>query len=345
MHPIKTSQGKHMEFIHNFFTNKNKPGGRRVIRGAMSLDETIKLNISADLTPWSKRLAIMERMLKVSIFGLLLVAEAYLLVWGGVKYGLINKAADKHNSNIVVVDIDKSITSAYVRRIMDKLDKVEENPELYKHVLIEFNSPGGEPVASEELAYYLKDFQKDVNTTFYVSSSATSGAYMIAVTAQKLYAAPSAFVGSIGVLLQSVSLQGAMGKVGVKDMTIASHEKKEPISLMRDTTPENERYIKDALLAPVYNNFFNWVAKNRHMSKEELTPFAEGRVFVASETVGVLVDEIMPLHKVKQMIINERGFDKKKTVFVRMELNPSNNPFKTSFDVNLNLPAIAEGMR
>lgn len=289
-----------------------------------------------------KRLTQLEHVIRVIIFALLLVPEFYFVFWAGTTYGFIPKAEKRGMANVAVINIDEAITPEFVKRVIDKMEEVKYSKKKYDHTLIEFNCPGGSPTASEELSYYLDEYQKDMNTTFYVSSSATSGAYMAACVADRLYAAPSAFVGSIGVYVQSVSLEGVMKKIGIKDTTIASHENKIPLSLFKDTTKENELYVKNNLLNPVYRNFFNLVKEKRGLSEKELTPLAEGRAFIATEVTGTLVDEITTLYAVRENIAKGLGVKIKNVSFIEANMKPTNNPFKSSFDINVKVPQLAQ---
>ncbi|PCI30158.1 MAG: hypothetical protein COB67_02415 [SAR324 cluster bacterium] len=276
-------------------------------------------------------------------FGVLIFASVFLTViffeyTAAIKFGIIDKPSTFKEVNVAVVNIDEPITTEYVRRIINKMDLIQKHQDIYTHTLIEFNCPGGSPSASEELAYYLKDYKEKMPTTFYISSSATSGAYYAACVADKLYAAPSSFTGSIGVYVQSFSFADAMKKVGVKDTTIASHASKVPLSLFKDPTEENVEHIKKNLLDPIYNNFYSFVKEQRKMTDEELTPLAEGRVWVSSQVVGTLVDEITTMHKVKKDIQALYAVEDENIAFFYAKLKKTKSPFSSNFDINIKLP-------
>jgi ClpP class serine protease len=79
------------------------------------------------------------------------------------------------------------------------------------------------------------------------------------------------------------------------------------------------------LLKPTYDNFIQAVADNRGLKKEQIIPFAEGKIFIANvpEIQNILVDKISSLYHVKAMIRDSLGeedldFDK-----IDLEKKPS----------------------
>ena len=57
------------------------------------------------------------------------------------------------------------------------------------------DTPGGSPVASENLYRYFKELGKRIPLYMYVNSAAVSGGYYIAVAGDKIYANKNAMVG------------------------------------------------------------------------------------------------------------------------------------------------------
>lgn len=284
--------------------------------------------------------------LKIFAIAIFVVFELYLVLAFVQESGLIGETAQPGSKNIAVINIDKPITAGYVNLVMKKMDEIKEQSDLYAETLITFNSPGGNPAASEELSYYLDDFQKTMPTTFYISSSATSGAYMIAcVSDTTLYSSPSALVGSVGVYVSVWSAEEALSKIGLKDFTeeFASHPDKIPFSFSKDPNAHSIEYVQKNLIQPIYSNFFNFVKDQRGLDEETLTKYAEGRAYIASEVVGVLVDEIKPIHAVKEGI--EKKYENSDVFFVNTNLAPPKGLFASNFNIDLNVDMPKVGFR
>ena len=245
--------------------------------------------------------------IKTYMFILAIIAEISLLVWLAKSYGIIGKGVP-FGDKVAIVDFKEPVTQKYVNKVIEKMDKVKKDKE-YSEVLFIMNSPGGSPTASEELSEYLKDYNKEKNVTMYVQSIAASGGYYIASAIKPLIANKNAIVGSIGVILPHYNLGKLAEKIGVEEDDLSSGEYKKPISFFKKVGDKERAYIKEQLLTPTYNNFIDSVAINRGISRAKLLPYTEGKIFVANnpEIKGVLVDEILVLHRLKARIKKRLG--------------------------------------
>jgi len=149
----------------------------------------------------------------------------------------------------------------------------------------------------------------------YIQSIAASGGYYIASAIKPLIANKNAIVGSIGVIMPHYSIGELAKKVGVEEDDLSSGEYKKPISLFKKVGDKERAYLQKQLLDPTYQNFINAVAQNRKISRDKLLPYTEGKIYVANATEiqGVLVDEVLVLHKLKARMKKRLG---KKISFV-----------------------------
>ncbi|KIM10556.1 MAG: hypothetical protein KU37_09655 [Sulfuricurvum sp. PC08-66] len=214
--------------------------------------------------------------------------------------------------NIAVINIDEEITSAYIERIIERLEVVRENPDKFAHLLVVMNSGGGSPTASDELRHYLDEMQmQGIPLTVYIESMCASGAYYIATASRfdandslsGIIANQNALVGSIGVIISYPIVEEAAKKLGVVQKSITVGKHKEPISMFKNPTQEDIDYLKNHWMIPVYENFLGEVARGRGVDVEALKPYADGKVYVANQIVGPLVDRISYLHRVKQELL------------------------------------------
>lgn len=278
---------------------------------------------------------IMISNLKAWIIVLILVAEVVLIGSYFARSGLFGDAVTGTGKKVAVIRYDKPVTEAYTAKIMDSMESVRVDPS-YSAVLFVMSSPGGSPTASEEMSEYLADYQKDKNITMYVESIAASGGYYIASAIKPLIANKNAIVGSIGVIMPHYNLGELAQKVGVKEDYIAAGKYKKPISMFKEIDDENREYMTKHLLLPTYENFLNSVAHNRGLKREEILPFADGKIYIANapEIKGVLVDKISSLYRVKKSMKKFFGGGKLEFVNIQTERKyPFLPEIKVNFDI------------
>ena len=237
--------------------------------------------------------------IKTWMFILAIVAEIGLLIFMAKQYGVFGEMVPL-GDKVAVIDFNQPVTQEFVNKVTKSMDKVKEDKD-YSEVLFIMNSPGGSPTASEELSEYLKDYTKEKNVTMYIQSIAASGGYYIASAIKPLIANKNAMVGSIGVIMPHYSIGELAKKVGIEEDDLSSGEYKKPISLFKKVGDKERAYLKKQLLTPTYNNFIDSVAVNRGIDRVKLLPYTEGKIFVANapDIKGILVDEVLVLHRLK----------------------------------------------
>ena len=162
-------------------------------------------------------------------------------------------------------------------------------------ILLEVDSPGGDVTAADEIHRELQLFKasrEDRRIVVLVHDLAASGGYYISVPADRIIAQPTALIGSIGVILQTLNIQGLSEKIGVTDTTIKSGKNKDLLNPFHPADPEQIALLQAAIDA-MHERFVDLVAKGRHLKKADLRPLADGRIFTAEEALKLrLIDEI-----------------------------------------------------
>ncbi|MDO9573712.1 MAG: signal peptide peptidase SppA, partial [Candidatus Contubernalis sp.] len=129
-----------------------------------------------------------------------------------------------------------------------------------------------------------------------MSDMAASGGYYISVAADHIMANPGTTTGSIGVILQHISLEELLEDLGIEFDTIKSGEYKDIGDISRAMRPE-EREILQAFSQDVYEQFVEAVASGRNMSQEQVLELADGRVFTGRQALELgLIDELGNLY-------------------------------------------------
>jgi protease-4 len=240
--------------------------------------------------------------IKQYAFILLFIAEIVFLAALFIDFFQIKNpfSSDISKEKIALLHIDKPITTRYISHLIKSVEEMKKEKK-YKALLVDVSSPGGSPTASQEFAEYLKELNQTMPVTMYVNDMAASGAYYIASAIKPIHANKNAIVGSIGVIMPHYNLSELADKIGVKEDTITAGKFKQPLSLFKEMTEENKKYIENVMLKPTYKNFIDDVAQNRGIARQKIEKFAEGKVYIASmpEIQGVLVDKITNLYKLK----------------------------------------------
>lgn len=277
------------------------------------------------------------------MIGLFVIMELFAGYAFLAKAGLVPKIETKNLKahNIYVLNFDEQITIDTYRRFKEKMDKVKKDKTIETIVII-FNSGGGSPAASDDIANYILELKKHKKVYSYVQSVCASGAYYIASATDKIYTNPTGIVGSIGVLLPHYTVEKLAKKIGVNEDYIAAGNHKVPMTMFKEMTNEDKEYLKNHLLLPTYKAFKDFVATNRNLSKKEIDKLADGIIYVGSmkEIQGKLVDEVTSLSKLeetlKNKIMKKYNTEEKNVVWVEVNLKDDKRKGILGLNVDLN---------
>lgn len=212
----------------------------------------------------------------------------------------INIFEKEKKPSLAIVEINSAITIPMSKNFETIMDELKANDSI-DSVLLVFNSGGGMPAASDDMAHYIEDFRKVKPVNSYIQSVCASGAYYIASATENIYANPTSIVGSIGVVLPHYNVAELANTIGVEEDYVAAGKHKVPLSLMKKMTADERSYLQNQLLSPTYKVFKDYVARTRGLSEEQINKVAEGIIYVSSmkEVDGVLVDKTTSLIELK----------------------------------------------
>ena len=115
--------------------------------------------------------------------------------------------------------LEKMMGAADVDDISAAIDAFAADPAVEK-IALQISSPGGTVTGIEELANKVRNLEKP--TMAYTSSEMASAAYWIGSAADRVVAAPSSIVGSIGVYMAIPDYSEAAKMAGIKMVVIKS---------------------------------------------------------------------------------------------------------------------------
>jgi protease-4 len=224
---------------------------------------------------------------------------------------------------IAVITIDGLITGGSDTFAKRQIDRVRDDEDV-KAIVLRVDSPGGTVTGSDYLYHHLKKLAKDKQVPLVVSmgSIAASGGYYISMAAgdhkKVIFAEPTTWTGSIGVIIPHYDLSGLLKKFDVTDDSIASHPLKQmgsPTAMLPPEEREKERAILKELVDDSFKGFRSLVLENRGPLREKADSqeaVFTGRIFTASEAQQHgLVDELGFVEDAIDRAIELANLDKK----------------------------------
>jgi protease-4 len=229
--------------------------------------------------------------LSAILFGLFLIFSfVYFFAKGGdsFKDGDKQKLFSSAKSEYIgVIELKGVIMDS--KRILKNLKDAEEDDAI-KAVVLRLDSPGGAVAPSQEIYEAVKVFPKPMVVS--MGSVAASGAYYIAAGTKKIYANAGTLTGSIGVIMEFLNLKKLYDWAKVERFSIKTGRFKDSGADYRDMQPDERAYFQ-SLVMNTLDQFKGAVAAGRHMTPEEVTAIADGRVFTGLQAKDLkLVDEI-----------------------------------------------------
>jgi protease-4 len=218
-----------------------------------------------------------------------------------------NKIAVIPVEGIISGDAEQGGEYNMVTLIKDQLKRAKADPQV-RAVILKVNSPGGEVLASDEIANAIRSFQKKSEKPVVVSmgSLAASGGYYISAPSTYIVANELTITGSIGVIMHGLNYRGLLDKIGVRPEVFKSGKYKDMMSgtkSQEEITPEERQMVQD-LIDETFGKFKRVVGDGRkaayQLNGKSGTPlsadwesYADGRILSGNEALKLgLVDAI-----------------------------------------------------
>lgn len=179
------------------------------------------------------------------------------------------------------------------------IKQANENEKI-KAIIIEADSPGGSPVAGEEIAVAVKNSKKPV--VGLIREIGSSAAYWSISSASKIFASKNSNVGGIGVTSSYLSNVVKNTTDGYTYEQLSAGKYKDSGSADKPlTTEEKVLFMRDINI--VYENFIAVISQNRKIPIEKVRSYADGSTVMGATAKEMgLVDEIGGLPEVEQYL-------------------------------------------
>lgn len=172
-----------------------------------------------------------------------------------------------------------------------------------KAILLDIDSPGGLPVAAEEIAAALK--QSKLPSASVIRQTGVSAAYWIASATDRVFASRNSDVGSIGVTMSYVRTLNEPGQY----VELVSGKFKDTGNPDKVITQE-ERTLLLRDLDIIHRHFIEDVAQNRRLSVDAVRAIADGSSVLGEQAKSLgLVDEIGSWNEAKAYLKGRIGED------------------------------------
>ena len=180
------------------------------------------------------------------------------------------------------------------KTVADDLRKLADDDDV-KAVVFRVNSGGGSAVASEQIRHAINLIKAKKPVVVSMGGAAASGGYWISSSANYIFAEPTTITGSIGIFGLIPNYSGLVTDKlgitidGVKTNTYADYE----YDLLLGKNPEAVMHHLQNYINRGYQDFLNVVSQGRGIKPEQVHEIAQGRVWLASDAVGIkLVDKL-----------------------------------------------------
>ncbi len=212
------------------------------------------------------------------------------------KYHSLSRTALK---KVAIITVDGAILNAdgFVKQ---QIDRVHDDPDVVA-VVLRIDSPGGTITAANYLYHHLRELvhQREMPMVASMGGLCASGGYYLAMGVgdqpDAVFAEPTTWTGSIGVIIPHFDLSGALAAINIKDDSVVSGPLKDMASPTRAMT-DRERAVLQTLVDESFQRFKDIVVAGRPKFKNDPQALADvttGQVFSADQALANgLVDKI-----------------------------------------------------
>lgn len=251
---------------------------------------------------------------------LVIPAIAFWTVFGIVALAVVGVfAGDEKECNIARIPIQGILTTTgsglegilglgmvtSADSIMVRLRDAQED-ESIQAIILDINSPGGTPVAGDEILTAIETISKP--TVAYIRDRGTSAAYWSAAGADYIVANPVSGVGSIGVTMSYLERASSTEQSGTRWIDLSSGEYKDAGNPERVLSETEQEHFQQQVNT-VHEYMVDRIAQAReNLDRERLAEIADGRAFLATEAISMgLIDEIGGIEANIEYIANSLG--------------------------------------
>jgi protease-4 len=173
-------------------------------------------------------------------------------------------------------------------------------------VVLKINSPGGSPVQAGEINDEIRRLRgKYPDTPVYavVEEICASGAYYVAVAADKIYVDKASLVGSIGVIMDGFGFVGTLDKLGIERRALTAGDNKTFLDPFLPLTAKQKDYAQQ-MLADIHQQFIAVVRSGRGSRIKDSPELFSGLVWNGRRSIELgLTDALGSVRSVARDVV------------------------------------------
>ncbi|NLO80111.1 MAG: S49 family peptidase [Xanthomonadaceae bacterium] len=229
-----------------------------------------------------------------------------LLVFASPAFMLGSKSAVGRHTAVIKIDgVISEGSPASAESIIESLNAAIKAPGV-AGIILQINSPGGSPVQSgiiNDEIRRLRGLHPDIPIHAVVGDMCTSGAYYVAVAAERIFVDKASLVGSIGVLIDGFGFTGAMEKLGIERRLYTAGEHKGFLDPFSPVQSEDVAHVR-TLLNEVHQQFIQVVRDGRGDRLADDPRLFTGLIWSGEQSIALgLADAIGSVHSVARDVI------------------------------------------
>lgn len=244
---------------------------------------------------WGSRLLIL--LLLASLFFNLSQLVAFRDYSAGVKppYESFHSGTLTSLDKIARLEIEGVIMPPYTERWLKALDAIEKDDRV-RGILLVVDSPGGLVADSHQIYEKLRRLREKKPIVVAMKRVAASGGYYISMgagPAAKIFAEPTTWTGSIGVIVPRYNLTELASSWGVKSEPLVTGPLKNTLDPLKEMAPEEQAVWKE-ILDDSFQRFVEVIDEGRgSLDADAVRKLATGQVYTANQALQAgLVDVI-----------------------------------------------------
>lgn len=199
------------------------------------------------------------------------------------------------DDKIALIEVSGIIMPPFTERWLKTIEHAAEEEDV-KGVVLVIDSPGGLVADSHQLYRELQQLAEKKPIFVAMKRMAASGGYYIAMAGGpecQIYAEPTTWTGSIGVIIPRYDLSELADQFGVQTDSLATGPFKDSLSPFRPLSDE-ERALWEDILQDSFDRFIGVIDAGRgNLDEEQVREHAQGQVFTAQQALdNGLIDQI-----------------------------------------------------
>ena len=196
---------------------------------------------------------------------------------------------------IAVLEVSGTIMPPFTGHFLKAIKHIKEDQQI-KGVLLVIDSPGGLVADSDQIYRKLVDLRKTKPIYVSMKRIAASGGVYIAMGCGeegKIFAEPTTWTGSIGVIIPRYDASELAGKVGLKTDSLKTGEFKDSLDPLRALS-DRDRALWGTILDESFQRFITIIDENlKELDQAQVKELATGQIFTADQAkANGLIDEI-----------------------------------------------------